>query len=1171
MPKWTPEQLKAIESRDGTVLVSAAAGSGKTAVLVERVIRRLTDPKKPCSADRLLIVTFTKAATQQMREKIFQAISDKIAENPNDAHLKRQLVMLPFAHISTIDSFCNEIVRDNFHDIDLAPDYKLLEGAQLRLLESDAVARTLDELYAEDSEEFTALLELICTGTDDSAVADLIRRLYNNSTAYAQPDRWLDGLLKGYNTDEPLARNEWGRIIINRVSDTAAHYKKVAEEMKRYTELDDVVKKSYLQTVEEIESAVGSIESAVTSGDWNCIKNTVGNISLGRMKRLPTGYTSPYADYIKAQKTAFSGNIKELSSLMCATEEENDEEMRSLRPIAFKLISAVKRYGEILAEEKRRINSVDFSDISHFALRLLIKYDADGNRERTALAKSYAEKFDEILVDEFQDINDIQNDLFWAISDNESNLFTVGDVKQSIYRFRKAMPEIFLRRRDSMPPYKEGRYPGKIVLDRNFRSRRGVTENVNFVFKQLMSKQAGGLDYDENEELVAGADYAECDHPQTELYVIGDIKTDRAAEAQCIADLIKNDLKSGFTVKDGDSVRKATYKDYCILMRSTSGDKAAKYADVLTENNIPVYISNRAGFFTASEISTVINLMRIIDNPVQDIPLLAVMLSPLFGFSADEVAELRIDERRKPIYHCITSAAENNKKCAAFLDKLEELRMFSSTLSCSDFVRELYDATGCKAVANAMPNGSQRNANLNLLLDYASDYEASGGRGLSGFIRFIDRVQAQNGDLETASDISEAADVVRIMTIHKSKGLEFPVCILADLNCKVKNDNRSGTAAFHPDHGICFTYRNSKTMCKHATVGRKALSVAEGESSVSEELRVLYVAMTRAKEKLVMMTRYDNLEKKLSSLAAGVSGREPVAPFVVHTSGSMADWIVTAYMRHPNAVELRAIAGSENMKLLDASEAVKVTVITEISEAQADKSSDTGKEAVVDEELYKEIERRVSYEYPYAAIASVRAKSAPSEFDKTGFSLKYFALSKPQFLSKSGMNPAARGTAMHKFMEFYDYTSSDDIDTQAQRMVRENRLTADEAGVLERSKLESFFKSDIARRIRESDMLMREKQVTVGIRAGELYKDLPENVRDETVVIQGYVDCAFEEDGELVIVDYKTDRNADMEELRDRYFNQLKMYEYALGRCTGKTVKCTLIYSFENCDYILLK
>ncbi len=1174
MPEWTPEQKKAIDSRKGTVLVSAAAGSGKTAVLVERVIRRLTDKENPTSADRLLIVTFTRAATRQMRERIFKAISDELRKNPDDEHLKRQLILLPFAKISTIDSFCNDLVKENFHELDISPDYKMLEGAQLKIIENEALNRTLDELYKENSEEFSELVNILSSGTDDSAVGALISKLYNNSMAFARPQLWLDDLMREYENADSFPESRWGRIILDYALGAVENCKFICDEMSNALGNDEIVAEKYGACVREISDYLDTLTQLIESAKWDEIAESLYNVKFSALGKLPRGYTSVEAELIKKQKKSVTEQLtKKLSKYFCVSVSENAEDMAYLKPIVKKLICAVKRYGEILWEEKSKAGSVDFSDITHLALKLLVTYDENGNAVKTGLAKELSEKFDEISVDEFQDINELQNTLFSAVSRNDGNLFMVGDVKQSIYRFRQAMPEIFLRRRDAMGDFEGDNYPAKITLDKNFRSRSGVTENVNFVFRQLMSKETGGLRYDSKEALVAAASYEECDFPEAELHIIGSLdageRVSRETEAQHIANTIAAIMKSGMTVTEGGEVRTVSYRDFCVLMRAAGGGRAELYAEVLAENNIPAYVSNKVGFFASTEISTMLNLMRVIDNPLQDIPLLAVMLSPIYGFTADELAAMRVDERKKPIYHCVLNfSSKGNKKCTAFLKNIDNLRMLSATLSCSEFLRELYDVTGYKAIAMALKNGSSRNANLNLLLDYAAKYEEGGNRGLSGFIRFIDKVQRQNSDLESASDISEAADVVRIMTIHKSKGLEFPVCILADLNSPFNNDNQKGVSAFHPDDGICFDRRDGRTKCQYSTVGKKALMLSEKVSSVSEELRVLYVAMTRAKERLICVTRYDKIESKLEDFAYSLKGTEAVSPFIVASKASMADWLVTAFLRHPDAHILRAAAGREDLPTLPCAERLKCEIINSVPTAED--SLNEQEKAEYDRELLETVKERISYKYPFEDLASVRAKSAPSELEATGFDVRYFASARPQFLSKAGMNPASRGTATHKFMEFFDYGADFNIDSQIAVMLKDRHLTELEAAALEKDKLQKFFKSEIAERIKKSPCLLREKKVTVGIRAGELYPELDEASRDETVVIQGYVDCAFVEDGELVIVDYKTDRGVTMQELCERYRAQLKMYEYALSECTGMRVKGTLIYSFENAEYIAL-
>ena len=522
MPEWTKEQKKAIESRDGTILVSAAAGSGKTAVLVERVIQRLTDKDKPCSADRLLIVTFTRAATKQMRERIYTALNKKLHENPNDAHLKRQIMLMPHAHISTIDSFCNDLVKENFHALDLPPDYKLVEGAQLKLIEADAMNKTLDDMYEENSAAFSELVNILASSTDDSALSNLIRRLYYNSMAFSRPDKWLDSLTDEYNYSGDLSQSRWGKMIVNHVRNMVDYCLVLVKQMQMIAEGSEIVRNYYSANINEMMLELTKLKTALSGDNWDSMRKAFLSVGFSPLKRLPKDSACNGTEFVKKQKKAISEYInKKAPALFCASESENEQDMEYLKPLAEKLISTVKRYGEILSEKKSEISSVDFSDITHYALKLLVGYDDDGNIVKTPLAQKLSEEYDEILVDEFQDINELQNTLFYAISNDDRNMFMVGDVKQSIYRFRQAMPEIFLKRRNSLADYFDNNYPAKITLDRNFRSRVGVTENVNFVFSQLMSPELGSVDYSASESLVAAANYEECDFPQTELHIVG--------------------------------------------------------------------------------------------------------------------------------------------------------------------------------------------------------------------------------------------------------------------------------------------------------------------------------------------------------------------------------------------------------------------------------------------------------------------------------------------------------------------------------------------------------------------------------------------------------------------------------------------------------------------------
>ncbi len=1157
MPQWTKEQQQAIDSRNGTILVSAAAGSGKTTVLVERVIRRLEDKENPCSADRLLIVTFTKAATAQMREKIAAAIEKRLELEPDNEHLLRQRMLLPFAHISTIDSFCGELVRENFQQLGISPDFKLLEQTQLDLMQSDAADAVIEKAYNENSEAFRRLLDLFVTSGDDSKLSAIITSLYENSRAFPFSEKWLDSLVAPYENPTEILNSPWGATVIDYVRDMVDYCRVISKSAIDAIEADDP--EAYVKFAPlfgEYEEYFDGFISVIDNGTWEEICEYAQKFRSGVIARKETTY-GPRAKAIKAEVVEIM--TKRLPKLLCCTDAEFKEDVEFLLSVVQKLVDLVKAFAKEFSALKAAANGVDFSDVVDYTVKLLVEdVDENGNPVKTALARAVSQKFDEILIDEFQDINETQNILFKAVSNDESNLFMVGDVKQSIYRFRQAMPSIFLNRRKALAAYVDGNYPARINLDFNFRSRKGVTDYVNFTFSQLMSEKAGELDYDENEALKAKASYEPRSTPDAEIHIISDStsKVDRTFEAEYIADYIQSAIDSGLTVKDGDAQRKAEYKDFCILLRSTK-NKAEIYSSVLNEKGIPCHISSRNGFFDATEIKTVLAFMRAVDNPQQDIPLVTTMLSPAFGFTPDDLAAYRIENRKASYYSCVVAAAEQgSRKCRDFISCLRTLRTLSATLGAGDFVRELLDVTGYDALVCAMPNGSQRRANLALLLDYAQKYEQAGHIGISGFIRFIDRVEKQRGDMEIANEISESANVVRIMSIHKSKGLEFPVCILADCSARFNDDYLKNNVSFHPVDGIAF--RRIDSYRRFDTLPQKAVQLAQERSERSEELRVLYVALTRAKEQLVCILREDNPDKKILGISSSLTGDKKLHPYKVLSCKSIADWLLLSSVRHP---DFMLPMGANPYGNLESESALGVIKYCDILHSETVENEDV--EASVDEELLELLKNRLSYTYPYGDLSDIVAKISPSQLEKTADNMEYFATMKPDFILKDGMTSASKGTAVHKFMEFYDYSLDVGVKEQARLMVESNRLSDAEEQVLDFDSLSRFFQSELAKEIAASDTLLREKKVTFTVPAKEIYPDISDLSADEPIVVQGYIDCAFLRDGKWVIVDYKTDKVKNIENLGKRYHNQLKMYERALAECTGIPVDCTLIYSLH--------
>lgn len=1169
---WTTDQRHAIECRKGSVLVSAAAGSGKTAVLVERVIRRLTDKDNPCSAEDLLIVTFTRAATAQMREKIGAAILKRLSEDPTDRHLRRQYMLLPFAKICTIDSFCNDLVRENFHALGISPDYSLLDNETAVIMKNDVCEAMLERAYEEDLDgRFSELSDMMSSGSSDEDFAKLIIKMYDISTAYPFPDLWLDSLIGEYSQPD-INKSRWGGIIKKYVCDMLDYCVSSSRDMMTAMESDPIVADAYGAAVQSDINMYAELREKINS-DWDEALEAFKTVKYMSLGRVPKGYESETKNVVTTARKKLKDLLKKVPGIMCVSSEEHADDMRLLRDPVTKLIELVKQFGREYSAEKDKMNSADFSDILHRALNLLAVSDGSGGYIKTDLARELSSHYVEILVDEYQDINEAQDMIFRAISADENNLFTVGDVKQSIYRFRQAMPEIFLRRRSTTHSFESGKYPLGITLGSNFRSRVGVTSCVNYIFRQLMSTEAGELEYDDSEALNAAAKYPERDTPDCELHVVTD-KGNRAdtleAQARYVAKYIERTVREGkMLVTKGGALHPASYGDFCILLR-TAKNVSSVYANALSERGIPVFSPETGGFFEAAEISFILSLLRVLDNPVQDIPLAAVMLSPLFGFSAGELADIRASAKERleagetePLYRSVAvSADEGNEKAAAFLKKIESLRRLSLTLSAGELVRRVCEETGFDAIVGAMPDGERRRLNVGLLCDYAEKYEAAGNLGLSGFIRFIDKVARTSGDLATAARPSENADIVRIMTVHQSKGLEFPICILADMQHAFNERDNTESVLISSSAGLGMKRRTEDGISVYDTASRRAAVITSERMGRSEEMRVLYVALTRAKENLVMVTSVPNPEKGLAKVAVECGIGERTNPFAVLRMNNFSDLVLTALMRHPAADELRKLSGVDVPIFLSEKDRFKLKVVVSDSESFMTESANEQKIAAKPV-FFNEVQARLDYSDPRSVLSSVPAKRAASDGSERGINREYFASSRPAFMSSGGLTPAQRGTATHKFMQFSNYAAARaDIESELARLVDGGFLSEDEGKAVNIGAAKRFFMSPLAERIFASDNVMREKKFAALFPAKFFYPELTGEAAEEKIVVQGIADCVFVEDGELVIVDYKTDTGVDAEALLDRYSAQLEIYREALSQALGMPVKETLLYSF---------
>ncbi len=1161
---WTEAQKDAINAKGGNVLVSAAAGSGKTAVLVERVTQRILDRENPVRADRFLIVTFTRAAAGEMRERIDVAINELIAKNPADSWLINQKMLLSAAKICTIDSFCSSLVKENFNLLDLAPDVKTADEGELSVLSSEACELTMEELYNRKDKNFRDLVELLFAGRDDSKLCESIVALYKSSRSFPFPESWLDSLAKDFENCQSLAQSRHGEMLFSYARTVCEYSLSITRGALKDIAGDPDLEKMLFDALSSDEAQYEYILSFIDEKKWNDAKRGAENFKAARRGNTPKHLKEdPFTLSLVEKRKVATKNMENLVKVFCCREEDFYSDCEFFAPLVRSLVEATKLYGKNLAMLKKEKKLADFDDITHAAIRLLVK-ETDGGWERTKAAEALSEFYEEILIDEYQDTNKAQDMLFTAIS--RDNLFRVGDVKQSIYSFRQAMPRIFIELKNAYKLYsrEEKQFPAKILLGNNFRSRRGVTDIINFVFSQLMSRESGDIEYNSEEELVPLATYSEKTEAATELHILDttdniDETDNDTLQASYIADRIKEMVDGGFAVKDGDGERRVTYGDFAVLLRSVS-TKAQIYADVFRSKGIPCFTETGGTFLKSKEISLVLNFLRVIDNPKQDVPLLSVLMSPVFGFTLDDVSCIRIKEKGD-FYSCLLSSQDNGK-VKNFLDCVSRWRNLSACLPASELITEIYNETGIVSIFDACDKSGLKRANLMLLFDYACVYEKSGYSGLSSFIRFIDRLSSQKQDLTGALGEVQSADVVKIMTIHKSKGLEFPVCILSDCMKKFNRMDETKNLIVNLRHGLGIVRRDLETFEQYRTVCHSAVKLSMHRDSVSEELRVLYVAMTRAKEKLIMVMAKQKPWELITKCSIDISTKsQRITPYAVTKAGSYGNWLLTCLLRHPDSRELRSMADIPDNIVLSCPSPLKV-VVKSVEPLNAREETVESK-CEADLAMFQTLEKKLSYRYPYESLSGVITKRAASEVDRNYIDRDYFASSVPSFMTEGGLTGAQRGIATHTFIQFADYEKAKaDIESEIARLTEKGILSSAQADGINRYALKKFFESQLFARIVQSPLVMREKKFTLEVPIGEVYPELSD-FTDERMMIQGIADCAFLEGGELVVVDYKTDRLENETDFIVKYASQVLLYKKALSECTGYNVKSAVLYSFH--------
>ena len=1243
--RFTPEQRQVIEARNCTTLVSAAAGSGKTAVLVQRIIEKLTAQDTPQDINRLLVVTYTNAAAAEMRERIGKRLNECLAteEYAGNAHLQKQVLLLRNASITTIHSFCLGLVREFFYELDLDPGFRIAEEAELTLLRADVMEELLENRYETGEELFLRLTECVGSGKTDDGLVKYIENFYKFAQSAPFPESWLrnaERMLEEQKAGTSLSEeNPCMKLLTERVKTLLADCEEIRKKAVAICEGKDGPS-TYL---EALDSDGELLASLLSKKSFRELMDGFEGLSFQALSRKKCDTTEEKKEQVKTLR----GNYKELlgklkKDYFFATPEQMAEDMAAMAPLLQVLVGLCAEYGERYAKKKTERGLVDFNDLEHLAVRLLAEETEEGFRP-TETARLLRSRYDEIMIDECQDSNEIQDLLLWSISgeeDGRPNRFMVGDVKQSIYKFRMAKPELFMDKYERYGEYKEGAEYCKIVLGKNFRSRKAVVEAVNDVFACLMQKRFGGIAYDDAAQLYLGASYPwdgeDCAEREaytaelllTELQAEAETEeeegTDRIAkEAMTVGARIRSLIDSKLPIYDGEETGEdgekrlkfhpVEYKDITVLFRALSG-YAEPFTEVFTELGIPAVVEKQSGYFSAQEVAVVLNALRVIDNPLQDIPLVSVLRSEMVGMTEEELALVRIAAKQEEKeYRCsfyeaigrfleetggIQTEEENERKTETdrqleqdilsarnkllvFMERLKGLQALSVYAGVPEILERLYELTAYPDFVRVKPGGERRFENLAMLAEKAKKFEESSYSGIFDFVRYIERLIKYDTDTGEAQIVS-GENAVRLMSIHKSKGLEAPVVIVAGLSKKFNRMDVHAGMVLHPEYGVAMDFRDEVLRVKAPTLFKKVIAGQLNYEMLSEELRILYVALTRAREKLILSGTVKSEEDFFADLEKNTLGAGMASYSDLLGANSYLDFLKLPLTRCLEKGSIRHVNQEQT-----GTQAEDAVLKKEAEFAAREERyrrllmAETGE--VYDEGLAEELIRRETYQYPYP-LCKGKTKLSVSELKKAAYEDEEQEELFPEVLpektiprfmqgaKEEGISGSERGTLYHRIMECLDfgkeYRSEADVLSEMEALIAKGRIRKDAAELVAPGKILQFFRSELGGRMQAAariGTLKKEQPFVIGISYPEVYKG-EEADADELVMVQGIIDACFEEDGALVLVDYKTDSVPDnvKEVLTKRYKTQLDYYELALCQVTGKQVKERMIYAFTN-------
>lgn len=1207
----TWDQQRVVQTRDRDILVSAAAGSGKTAVLVQRILSRITDKDNPVDIDRLLIVTFTNAAAAEMRERIHGGILKRLEEDPQDENLQRQASLIHNAQITTIDSFCLFLLRNHFHEIGLDPGFRIADPGEVRLLEKEVLAEAIEDFYCaledgaateEEDRAFLRFCDAYAPDGKDRQIEELIERLYHCCMAHPWPQQWLDACREELKdiTQGTVWKTQWMRSLWGMAAADLADALELAKDLLRLCSEPDgpyMYADVIGQDAEELERCSRLLDAMPDAECYETVRTQLSQLTFGRLPSKKDAAVSEEkrerAKQLRQLYKDIAGDLKE--NLFGETAARILDKEHLAAQLNLTLIRMTERYIEMLSAEKRSKNILDFSDAEHMALDVLLE---GGQPTRTALA--YREQYDEVMIDEYQDSNMVQEILLRAVAREERgqrDRFMVGDMKQSIYRFRLARPELFM---EKYKAFQDGGSDHELIcLKKNFRSRQEVLGSVNEVFEKVMRPQAGGIDYDADAALYAGAVFPKSQDEGEDLYKTEICLLDkdgmrapmlRRAEARMIAQRIRQ-IVGTFPIADTDRpvddaqpapMRTASYRDIVILTRSEKGVVDVIRRELLAEG-IPVYVSSREGYFSSQEISMLMDFLRVLNNPYDDIALCSALKSVFFGLDETGLSLLRTGSEQDTLYGCLQEAAARDERAAQITDMIMHYRRMAVVKNMTQLVSRILMDFQYIEYVSAMPAGQQRRANVEMFVEKTVDFERTSMHGLFHFIRYIEQMQKYKVEFGEASTQSEASDVVRIMTIHKSKGLEFPICFVACMDKKFNMEDMRKSVLMDADWGIASDYIDVEKRLRGETLSKRALTEKMKREAVGEEMRILYVAMTRAKEKLILTGGIDKPEEKLQKYSRLLEGRQQIPVKLLADAGQMLDFVLMAYAMGTAHLKLTQKT-PQDLGLADIGSQAQTFMRREELAALCSGHMETVF-SPWQEEQYRQLKEKFAFCYPHTQLEGLHTKTSVSELKRAAMEE---AGLHPMFETEDTMQPyipafmraerkpggAERGSAVHRFLELLDFAAYAAFAACAEQQLIEHlkrdldaftqagRITQEYAQLVPLPKIAVFLQSGAARRMMKAaaaGRLMREQPFVLSLAADRLDPRFPQ---EEKVLIQGIIDVCFEENGAYVILDYKTDRIESMEALYRRYKAQLDYYEEAVGRITGKRVREKILYSF---------